>query len=56
MVTGGHHGEGGPVVLLEHLKYDLQLQRGGAGELEVDRAAFLNTNTSHTDQGINFTA
>lgn len=53
MVTCGHHGEGGPVVLFQHLKYDLELQRGGAGELEVDGAAFLNMNTSHREQGMN---
>lgn len=53
MVTRGHHGEGGPVVLFQHLKYDLELQRGGAGELEVDGAAFLNMGTSHREQGMN---
>ena len=42
VVPGGHHGEGGPVVLLEHLEDNLELERGGAGELEVDGAAFLN--------------
>lgn len=54
MVTCGHHGEGGPVVLFQHLKYDLELQRGGAGELEVDGAAFLNMSTSRV--WINFAA
>lgn len=53
MVTRGHHREGGPVVLLQHLEYDLQLQRGGAGELEVDGAALLNASTSHREQRVN---
>lgn len=41
VVTGGDHGEGGPVVLFEHLEDDLELECGGAGELEVDGAALL---------------
>lgn len=41
MVTGGHHREGSPVIFLEDLKDDLELEYGGAGELEVDGAALL---------------
>lgn len=36
VVTRAHHGEGRPVVLLQHLKDDLQLEGGGGAELEKD--------------------
>lgn len=36
VVTRAHHGEGRPVVLLQHLEDDLQLEGGGGAELEKD--------------------
>lgn len=36
VVTRRHHGEGGPVVLLQHLKDDLELEGSGGAELEKD--------------------
>lgn len=41
MVTRRHHRKGGPVVLLQHLEYDLQLEGGGGAELEKDGTGFL---------------
>lgn len=52
VVPRGHHGEGGPVVLLKHLEDDLELERGGAGELEVDGAAFLNAKRHTMNSGL----
>lgn len=56
VVARGHHGEGGPVVLLQHLEDDLQLQRGGAGELEVDGAALLDTKGHGEQRSLDATA
>lgn len=44
-MTSGDYREGSPVVLFKHLKDDLELEQGGAGELEVDGAALLKANT-----------
>lgn len=41
VVACGHHREGRPVVLLQHLKNDLQLQGSGGCELQVDGATLL---------------
>lgn len=51
VVTRGHHREGGPVVLFQHLKDDLQLEGGGAGELEVDGAALLKESWGRRSEG-----
>lgn len=41
VVARAHHGEGRPVVLLQHLEDHLQLQRRGGAELQEDGARFL---------------
>lgn len=41
VVACRHHGKGGPVVFLQDLKYDLQLEGGGGAELEKDGTRFL---------------
>lgn len=48
VVARGHHGEGRPIVLFQHLEDDLQLKGGGGAELEKDGTCFLIGGESST--------